>query len=41
MDEIEKVKFQMNDNPSNESLISQLETLNADLNKILDLKQKV
>ena len=40
MDEIEKVKVQMNDNPFNKSLIPQLETLNADLNKILDFETK-
>ena len=40
MDEIEKVKIQMNDDPSNKSLISQLESLNADLNKILDFETK-
>ena len=40
MDEIEKVKIQMNNDPSNESIISQLESLNADLNKILDFETK-
>ena len=40
MGEIEKVKIQMNDDPSNESLISQLDSLNVDLNKILDFETK-
>ena len=40
MNEIEKVRIQMNDDPSNESLISQLDNLNADLNKILDFETK-
>ena len=40
MDEIEKVKIQLNNDPSNESIISQLESLNADLNKILDFETK-
>ena len=40
MNEIEKVRIQMNDDSSNESLISQLDNLNADLNKILDFETK-
>ena len=40
MGEIEKVKIQMNADPSNESLVSQLDSLNVDLNKILDFETK-
>ena len=35
------LKIQINDDPSNESLVSQIENLNADLNKILDFETKV
>jgi len=40
MDDIEKVKIQINDDPSNEVLISQLDKMEAELNKILDFETK-
>ena len=38
--DIEKVKMQINNDPSNDLLVTQLENLEADLNKILDFETK-
>ena len=40
MYDIEKVKIQINDNPSSESLHSQLENLERELNNILDFETR-